>query len=244
MQFTSSWDDGHPLDLRLAELLNRHGFKGTFYVPLNNDRFSLPVLSAAGLRELDTVCEIGSHTLDHCYLTEVNTDTARQQIHDGRTALEGIVGHAVRGFCYPGGKYRQEHRALVESEGFAHARTTVNLEFDGAFEDFERPTTLQFYPHSRAVYMRNWMRYGRWRKRLPMALKALESSDFLSLMKASLLYAQERDGVFHLWGHSWELESFRGWGLLDEFLAFAADHVPPQERVTNAGVKATSVVLN
>lgn len=30
---TSSWDDGHPLDLRVADLLARCGVKGTYYVP-------------------------------------------------------------------------------------------------------------------------------------------------------------------------------------------------------------------
>lgn len=33
---TSSWDDGHPLDLRVADLLARCGVKGTCYVPVRN----------------------------------------------------------------------------------------------------------------------------------------------------------------------------------------------------------------
>jgi hypothetical protein len=31
---TTSWDDGHPSDLRVAELLIKHGLRGTFYVPM------------------------------------------------------------------------------------------------------------------------------------------------------------------------------------------------------------------
>ena len=31
---TTSWDDGHPLDLRVAELLAKYGLQGTFYVPM------------------------------------------------------------------------------------------------------------------------------------------------------------------------------------------------------------------
>ena len=30
---TTSWDDGHPLDLRVAELLTKYGLHGTFYIP-------------------------------------------------------------------------------------------------------------------------------------------------------------------------------------------------------------------
>lgn len=28
---TTSWDDGHPLDLKIAELLDKYGINGTFY---------------------------------------------------------------------------------------------------------------------------------------------------------------------------------------------------------------------
>ena len=31
---TTSWDDGHPLDLRVAELLSEYHLQGTFYVPI------------------------------------------------------------------------------------------------------------------------------------------------------------------------------------------------------------------
>ncbi len=31
---TTSWDDGHPLDFRVAELLSKYGLRGTFYIPM------------------------------------------------------------------------------------------------------------------------------------------------------------------------------------------------------------------
>jgi len=232
MLFTTSWDDGHPLDLRLADLLNRHGFRGTFYVPCTNHR-GMPVLPVSGLRELDAIGEVGSHTLDHCYLTTVNSAIARQQIHDGRVALEDALGHSVEGFCYPGGKFRPEHRTMVESEGFKYARTVKNLVLDVGVNPFERPTTLQLYPHSRAVYLRNWVRHGQRWQRMPLAASACTKPALLSLMKTSLLRAKMTQGTFHLWGHSWELDTFGGWAILDEFLAFATDHVEMCERVTN-----------
>jgi peptidoglycan/xylan/chitin deacetylase (PgdA/CDA1 family) len=62
--FTTSWDDGHPLDARMAELLSLHEFQGTFYVPVSN-REGLPVLGPEDLRRLGQGFEIGSHTIDH-----------------------------------------------------------------------------------------------------------------------------------------------------------------------------------
>src|SRR5688500_11915407 len=41
---TTSWDDGHPLDIRLAEMLARHGVAGTFYVPLRYE--GVPVMDS------------------------------------------------------------------------------------------------------------------------------------------------------------------------------------------------------
>ena len=239
MRFTTSWDDGHPLDLRLAELLNRYGFRGTFYVPLTN-REGLPVLPVAGLRELDALGEVGSHTLDHWYLPTLSDGAARQQIHDGRVALENAVGHSIAGFCYPGGKFRRAHRDMVEAEGFSYARTTRNLTFEPDGHPFERPTTLQFYPHSRAVYLSNWIKHGNQRQRLSFAVRAIATPDLLPLLKACLLSARSIGGTFHLWGHSWELDSFGGWALLDEFLAFAADHVETSDRATNGELFARS----
>ena len=33
---TTSWDDGHPLDLKLAELLGRYHIPTTFCIPIDN----------------------------------------------------------------------------------------------------------------------------------------------------------------------------------------------------------------
>jgi hypothetical protein len=39
--------------------------------------------------------------------------------------------------------------------------------------------------------------------------------------------------MFHLWGHSWELEKFDGWQILEAFLSYAAERVPQRSRMTN-----------
>src|SRR6266513_1521638 len=61
---TTSWDDGDPLDLRLAEMLSLRGLPATFYVPLSyRDR---PRLSDSDMRELaDQNFEIGAHGVRH-----------------------------------------------------------------------------------------------------------------------------------------------------------------------------------
>lgn len=230
--FTSSWDDGHPLDLRLAELLQRHGFTGTFYVPMRNAS-GLPVIDAPQIRRLAAMGEVGSHTLDHCYLTSVDDGEARAQICAGKAALEQALGASVAGFCYPGGQFTAEHRRMVAAAGFGYARTTVNFCIDVGTDPFLVPTSLQLYPHSRSVYLRNWMRRGRWLARHDLARVALSNAGLLPRLRAAIARVARTGGLFHLWGHSWEFDAIDGWNVLDEFLRYASDLVPADLRLTN-----------
>jgi len=49
--FSMSVDDGHPLDLRMAALLQSHQIKAAFYLPISNQE-GWPVMSPAAIREL------------------------------------------------------------------------------------------------------------------------------------------------------------------------------------------------
>jgi hypothetical protein len=231
--FTSSWDDGHPLDMRLAEMLARHGFGATFFVPLSN-REGLPVMTGEQLRALQAGgFEIGSHTLDHCYLTTVDDATATFQIVQGKTELEQVLGQAVSGFCYPGGKNHKRHVEMVEKAGFRYARHTINFHADVSPKPFAMPVTLQFYPHRPNVYLRNFIRYGAWPRRVRMLGAVMTHRNLLSLLCGSLDEVCEQSGVFHLWGHSWELDMFGGWAVLENFLRYAAQCIPAENRLSN-----------
>src|SRR5438552_7818919 len=86
---TTSWDDGHPLDLRVAELLAKYGLRGTFYVPRTAQT---ETMTAAQLRELSGVFEVGGHTLGHVDLTTATEQQAWQEIADSRSWLEDSTG--------------------------------------------------------------------------------------------------------------------------------------------------------
>lgn len=231
--FTSSWDDGHPLDMRLADLLARHGFGSTFFVPLSN-REGLPVMTGEQLRALQAGgFEIGSHTLDHCYLTTVDDATAKFQIVQGKTELEQALGQAVPGFCYPGGKHRKRHVEMVEKAGFRYARHTYNFYADPDSNPFIMPVTLQIYPHGRFVYARNFVRHSAWGRRMRMFGAAMSHRDLLEKLRSTLDITCEQGGVFHLWGHSWEMDRFDGWTVLENFLRYAAQCIPAENRLSN-----------
>ena len=69
---TTSWDDGHDLDHKLAGLLGHHGLRATFYVaPRNIELPRRERLRSRDLRALARDFEIGGHTLTHLRLTSL-----------------------------------------------------------------------------------------------------------------------------------------------------------------------------
>ena len=225
MIFVSSWDDGHPLDEKLAELLERRGFRGTFFVPIRNSE-GLPVIGASALRALSLRHEIGSHTLDHTYLHGIPRDVVRRQVCDGKTELEDLLGQSVAGFCYPGGRYDSETVAIVRAAGFAFARSVENLVVARPNDPFRVPTTLQFYPHRRGVLTRNLLRYGGRMRKSRLYWRLIREGDLEAQLRLAARYAASRRGVLHIWGHSWEIEKLGLWGVLERFLDWLPELAP------------------
>src|SRR5467141_345594 len=86
---TTSWDDGHPLDLRVAELLTKYGLRGTFYVPRTAEHGTM---TTAQIRELNAAFELGAHTLHHVVLTGATRQEAWQEIAGSKSWLEDNAG--------------------------------------------------------------------------------------------------------------------------------------------------------
>jgi len=73
--FTTSWDDGHPMDNRLAELLAKYDIQGTFYIPATNIE-GRSTLTEKDIISLSSSFEIGGHTYSHIYLDKLSSDRA------------------------------------------------------------------------------------------------------------------------------------------------------------------------
>lgn len=101
---TTSWDDGHPSDLRLADLLEKHGLRGTFYVPCANSE-GRPVMRPSEVVEVGRRFEIGGHTRSHVSLTEMTPCQATDQIRANKDRLQNLLGREVCGFAYVRGRH-------------------------------------------------------------------------------------------------------------------------------------------
>ena len=96
---TTSWDDGEPADLRLADLLEKHGIAVMFHEPSRNVRKAGRSCGPSEIRCLGQHFEIGGHTRDHIMLTQLKPDLAAQQIDNNKKWLEDSLGGEVSGFA-------------------------------------------------------------------------------------------------------------------------------------------------
>jgi peptidoglycan/xylan/chitin deacetylase (PgdA/CDA1 family) len=229
---TTSWDDGHPLDFRVADLLAKYGLAGTFYVPRASQR---PVMAASQIRDLSESFEIGAHTLDHIAIDRLSDAEASAQLSRSREEIEELTGRTCSVFCFPGGKFRKRQLKLVRQAGFQAARTVELLSVarpQCVHGLHVIPTTVQAFPHRASAYARNAV------KRFSMAHfvslpAAIHFRGWVSLAREMVNRAIENGGVFHLWGHSWEIEAQGEWQNLEAVLKMMSSCHERSTTVTN-----------
>ena len=145
---TTSWDDGHCLDVRLAEILEEHELPGTFYIaPASAEIAPADRLSRSDITAISKKFEIGAHTFTHPRLTSLTEAAARQEIIGSRSYLEDLTGRQMRSFCYPGGVFSPEHVHQVRDAGFTYARTVQRFALDAGSDPLRSPTTVHAYRH-------------------------------------------------------------------------------------------------
>jgi len=204
---TTSWDDGTITDLKLAALLEKYGIKGTFYIPKSYPDNLLPKKDIVAL---DRKFEIGAHSVSQPYLAKIPLSEAKREIEDSKTYLEDLLGHSVSMFCYPRGSYNEEIKKMVKDSGFMAARACDLGGFNLPQDPYQWHITLFASNGSPLMALKIWWKSRLWRV---SALLDWES-------RAKLLFdlALEKGGVYHIWGHSAEIETNNEWDKLERVL--------------------------
>lgn len=203
----SSWDDGTIEDLRLADLLRSYKIKAIFYFPyyghLANERVGRTSLNQEQRQSIAEDFRIGSHTLTHPLLTRIKPSQAKVEIEHSRMALQDEFSQSIDSFCYPRGYSNPELQMMVKDAGYKDARSTLV----GYIHQSENPYFTQTSVHVGAKRKEyggmSWLDYGK--KMLDDAVKT-------------------KDSVYHLWGHSWEIDKNDGWHDLEELLKEVSKH--------------------
>jgi peptidoglycan/xylan/chitin deacetylase (PgdA/CDA1 family) len=193
MKIIQCWDDGVTDDIRLIEILRRHGARATFNLNFGRherERKSGGRITKLALGELVEVYQdfqVANHTLTHPWLTRIAASEAVEEIRKGKDSLEQLFGREVPGFAYPFGDFNAEIMQLVSEVGHTYARTTVKRS-----PSFPPEDAMAFHPDCHFL-----------------------AENFWSLFEE----AKAADRVFYFWGHSYEMATEEDWSRFEEKIA-------------------------
>jgi len=207
---TTSWDDGHRMDERVASLLLDYQIKGTFYIARN-------WMEASGgsslVTDLDRNFEIGAHTLSHPVLTNIPSDHALTEIVSSKKFFEELLDHEIQMFSFPYGKYNHRLINIIKKAGFIGARTTrfnINIPRNA----YELGISCQASNGSPLLTLTTW--FG-------TLISHWSLLDWGIRSKLLFDYVLEHGGIWHLWGHSWEISKNRDWGKLERVFKYVSN---------------------
>ncbi|MFH0855947.1 MAG: polysaccharide deacetylase family protein [Candidatus Omnitrophota bacterium] len=124
-----TFDDGYKDNYTYAfAVLKEYDFPATLFIIVNEvgrpqgDRLSWDDVKAMRASGIFT---IGSHTLNHPYLTELTSrDDIIKEVRVSKEILEEKLGARVDAFSYPAGRFNEEIRQIVIESGYKFAVAT------------------------------------------------------------------------------------------------------------------------
>jgi peptidoglycan/xylan/chitin deacetylase (PgdA/CDA1 family) len=193
--------------------LERAGVAGTFYIaPRSCEIPAEARLTSGDIRALASKFEIGGHTLTHARLPRLGVREAAEEIRQGKYLLEDVIQSPLRSFCYPRGEYRPCHVDLVRQAGFSLGRTVRRHETAFPRDPLQTATTVHTYRHWRDIPAIAWLAGCQPRR----AASRFWNWDDLAIAQFDRTLAS--GGLFHLWGHSWEIDAHDDWARLERVL--------------------------
>jgi len=186
MKVVQCWDDGVNDDIRLIEILRKHGAKASFNLNPASHRekrkggFSEKwgkSIERLARSELNSVYEgftIANHSMSHPHPIKISVEDWRSEVVDARKILQDWFQAPIHGFVYPFGQNDQATADVVREAGHVYARTTQN-----ETPCFPPSDPMRFHADCHFHSLQFWNLYA----------KAKESSC----------------GVFYFWGHSYEI---------------------------------------
>ena len=196
MRVVQCWDDGVSTDVRLTDILRRHGATASFNLNAGaHEKLRKPgwnhrgtEVARLGWDEMRSVYEgftIANHSLTHPCLNQIPIENARRDIEDGRSRLQQFFGQPVLGFAYPFGAYNEAVMAAVREAGHVYARTVLSVE-----QPFPPSDAMAFHPCCHFLAADMWDRYEKARA----------------------------GGVFYFWGHSYEMIDDAMWAAFENMI--------------------------
>lgn len=201
---TLSYDDGVEEDIRLIEIMKKHGLKGTFNInsgmyPTEDHVWPEGYLyrrmpkSKAIATYKSSGMEIATHSVNHPHLAELPVNITMREIMDDRRNLEQDYGCIVRGHAYPFGSISDGVVTALKSCGIVYARKT------GPTGNFTLPT--------------EWHRWHPTCHHNHPQLMEFAQTFVEKVTRHTPL-------LFYVWGHSYEFTRDNNWERIEKFAEF------------------------
>lgn len=198
MKIITSWDDGRKDDLRLKDLLLKYEIPAIFFIPNNGE------LSVDEIEELSKNFAIGGHTVSHPILRDIGEDQAYHEIICNKVWLEAVINKKIEWFSYPKGKYNDKVKKLVKKAGFKYARTVDVLSTEKPKDNYAVKTAIHISYPDRKEY---------------------KGEDVFKLARELFDKAKKENGIYHLWGHSWEIDKYKMWDKVEELFKYINKYI-------------------
>ena len=196
MKIITSFDDGHPLDFKIAKLLLKYELPGIFYIS------NYTLLDIDQIKELSEYgFTIGGHTVTQPEsLRFLSPDQQFKEISRNKRWLEEIIGKNIKYFAYPSGRFDETTIIAVKKAWFKYARTTLVGNTECVGNRYKIRTTVHVRPDRKEyANFKSWLDYAK--------IKFIEAK-------------QRENGCYHVWGHAKEIEEFNLWDQLEELFKY------------------------
>jgi peptidoglycan-N-acetylglucosamine deacetylase len=171
--------------------------------------------------------------MTHRRLPAISEQEAAREIIESKAVLEQVIGKEIKVFCYPGGAYTKSHVQLVKDAGYRYARTVARYTFT-VDDPYEAGTSLHVYNHGFGFDLWQTARFVKFQP-----IKVLRCLEWDALAKAMFDQVIKEGGIYHIWGHSWEIDEHDDWGRLENVFRYISAN-PKVSYVTNGELEAYS----
>ena len=205
---TLSYDDGVEHDIRMIEIMKKHGLKGTFNLNsglfgpedrINRGKWHRRISKTEALEVYTPdVCEVACHGVTHEFCEYCDSASFALEILDDRRNLENLFQRQIHGMAYANGSYNDTVVDVCKNAGIYYARTCI------ATKKFEFPT--------------DWLRLPTTcHHRVPELNDLVEQ--FLNIK--TVKYGPK---LFYLWGHTYEFADNDNWDVIENFAEKMGGH--------------------
>lgn len=203
--FTMSFDDGTIQDRRFIKLIDRYNLKCTFN--LNSGFFGqVHNIVHEGVEVChdevfaSEVCllyknhEVSVHTVNHPNLLNCSEEKIIEEISLDYDCLSKLSGKAIIGMAYPGGSFYNDYiiEIILKNTPIRYARTINSHRTFSVPDHF-----MEWHPTCHQ-----------------------NDEQIMQLAEEFIETKPQKDMLFYVWGHSFEIDKFNSWDKFEKFCKF------------------------